>query len=398
MEDIQEKIDQKGYHSKIRLASPDIVHNVYEIDNFDSNEFLNLLSFIKDEDPDSRIVVNKKLYLVSQSYTSNVDFSDCIFNEPFSLENCTFYENVDLRNCTFNSRSNFKRTKFEKKVRFHHTNFNLHCSFENTVFQDLADFFAVNFNVTQQFYLTDFLGITIFSHAVFNHSVQFLYNKTSKDTIISFENATFFQSLDISRANFWCKMSFWKVEITTLPNELWLYETDRTTEKHNFKPSNSYKVLRETYRIIKDTFHREGNQIEALLYYRSEMLIYEKEISSDNNKSYFEDKISLFFNKYSNIFGTSWLQGLGFTLIVTIFFYLSFLLVLSDELNFDFSWFAIATTLKHLVEFLNIAKWDIKPFGIEFYNWAYIVLFIGRIFISYGYYQTIQGFRKYGKS
>ena len=27
-----------------------------------------------------------------------------------------------------------------------------------------------------------------------------------------------------------------------------------------------------------------------------------------------------------------------------------------------------------------------------------IILFIGRIFIGYGYYQTIQAFRKFGKS
>lgn len=29
---------------------------------------------------------------------------------------------------------------------------------------------------------------------------------------------------------------------------------------------------------------------------------------------------------------------------------------------------------------------------------GYAILFIGRIFIGYGYYQTIQAFRKYGKN
>ena len=49
----------------------------------------------------------------------------------------------------------------------------------------------------------------------------------------------------------------------------------------------------------------------------------------------------------------------------------------------------------------------LKPFDDENENslfseskdwFFYLILFIGRIFIGYGYYQTIQAFRKYGKS
>ena len=100
----------------------------------------------------------------------------------------------------------------------------------------------------------------------------------------------------------------------------------------------------------------------------------------------------------SNYFGTSWARGFGFTIFSTLLFYIIFLLTLSSKLEFEWSANSMGSTCKHFIEFLNIANWDIKPFGIENYNWAYIVLFIGRIFIGYGYYQTIQAFRKYGKN
>ena len=46
---------------------------------------------------------------------------------------------------------------------------------------------------------------------------------------------------------------------------------------------------------------------------------------------------------------------------------------------------------------------DLKPFDKdvstqEVSELSYLILFIGRIFIGYGYYQTIQAFRKFGKS
>ena len=55
--------------------------------------------------------------------------------------------------------------------------------------------------------------------------------------------------------------------------------------------------------------------------------------------------------------------------------------------------------LTSLVDVFNITKWsNIKIIDIEISGFSYLLLFIGRIFIGYGYYQTIQAFRKFGKS
>ena len=394
--DFQILINSNNYKGQIFINGSD-EDLFYEIKNFDESMFFGILSFIKKNDSSTKVHINEELAFIDQTIDFKINLSNCIFNELIIFRNCILTEDTDFKDSVFNKKANFKNTKFNKKVRFHRSVFNKTVSFDNTTFKDLADFYDVTFNNIQRFVLTDFLGITIFSHVKFNHQVQFIYNKTSKDTIVSFENAEFKQSLDISRANFWCKLNFWSAKINTSPSELWLYETDSVEKKDNLKHKKAYKVLRETYRIIKDVFQKEGNNIEAISYYMKEMSAYESELKINKNESKFEERLALFFNKQSNEFGTSWTTGLIFTVIVTVFFYSLFLIFLSDELSFDCSWDSAGSLIKHFLEFLNITKWDIKPFGVDF-KWAYIFLFVGRIFIGYGYYQTIQAFRKYGKS
>ncbi|UVD80041.1 hypothetical protein NWE55_01745 [Myroides albus] len=242
-------------------------------------------------------------------------------------------------------------------------------------------------------------------------------NKVSSNSIISFESAIFKQSLDISRANFWCKLTFWNSEIeNTIPKEIGLYCTDDIEKVSVLEPKKeAYKKIRESYRIIKNEFTKEGNAIDSLDFFNYEMIAYKEEkrrdIEREEKRRDIEKKLSEFFiwlrftndrfliwlNKISNDNGTNWFRGICFTLIITLIFYLIFLLTISGELMFSTSKLALKSTLKHFVEFLNVSKWDIKPFGIDSYDYGYVVLFIGRLFIAYGYYQTIQAFRKYGK-
>jgi len=389
-------INNNNYENSIFVKNT--THPSFEIKNFSEDEFIDLINFIKSTlNPLSEIHINEEVTFYQKTFYDSIDLSKCVFNKSIIFRECVFKKNVSIKESDFKAQTVFKKSKFEGKVRFHHSKFRTSVNFENSIFMDLVDFYQSTFYQNQQFFLTDFLGVTIFSHAKFKKQVQFLYNKTHRDTIISFENAVFKESLDLSRANFWCKMSFWNTWIKYNPEQLWLYETDEIQEIQIGKPLNAYKRLRETYRIIKDVYTKEGNHIAALNFYKNEMLIFNKEIDlKENNK--FEDLFSLFFNRVSNLFGTSWLRGVAFTLIITTIFYSFFLATMSDQLYFVISHKSISETTKHLIEFLNIAKWDIKPFGIVDYNWGYVVLFIGRIFIGYGYYQTIQAFRKYGKS
>lgn len=164
---------------------------------------------------------------------------------------------------------------------------------------------------------------------------------------------------------------------------------------------------------------------------------------------YGSDKIILIANKISNDFGTNWVKGVLFTICITILTYitLSFsmlglevfsiiliiymsivaLFISIDSMAKKKIYF-IGTILSIIVlvfytysirkyfnfrisikiindfigDFINIhtfISWkDLKINHKEVTGISLLILFIGRIFIGYGYYQTIQAFRKFGKS
>lgn len=423
-------IDKSDFKNYISLSLENN-HFKVEIINIgditESDFFLALFYFIrKDISSTNKITIIDPVIFEDETFTGIAKLSNCSFKEEVIFEKCTFNDKVYFSESIFEKGINFYQTRFESKIRFIHSTFNTSAEFQDTTFIDLVDFSDSIFKGSQQFIYTDFLDKAIFSRVIFEKQTQFLYNKVESNSIISFENAKFNQALDISRANFWCKLNFWGAKIVWASDDMEFYQTVNINEAPCKENNEALKRLRESCRIIKNEFTKDNNKIEALEYHKSEMNLYHKELHhklKSNIKTgaqgwklikkqqfanfiqyifnffkQFGERITLLFNKYSNHFGTSWGLGLIFTLLITLFFYILFLLSLPQKLSFIWTETAISATFKHFVEFLNITNWSIKPFGIENYNWAYLVLFIGRIFIGYGYYQTIQAFRKYGKN
>lgn len=111
-----------------------------------------------------------------------------------------------------------------------------------------------------------------------------------------------------------------------------------------------------------------------------------------------QDKLLLWFNKNSNIFGTDWVVGINFTILVTLVAYI-IILYSSPNLLFLPNLEGVGNFLKGLVDILNLTDWNnITILDEKLTTWQYIFLFIGRIFVAYGVYQTVQAFRKFGKS
>ena len=111
------------------------------------------------------------------------------------------------------------------------------------------------------------------------------------------------------------------------------------------------------------------------------------------------DKITLWFNKNSNKFDTNWIAGVNFSILVGFITYFMVLLFMNNDIELDTSTEGISNFITSLVDVFNLTKWgDLKIIDIRLEGFPYLLLFIGRIFIGYGYYQTIQAFRKFGKS
>ena len=398
VEEAENIIQQSEFKNNINLIEDDGKIK-FEVKNIDLEKFIELILFIENLlSKNDRIIIKERIIYYKKESSDRIDLSNCIFHEEVKFEKCTFIENVLIKNTIFKNNVSFKESKFLLKIRFHWSKFEKTVDFYNTVFENLVDFYRAEFKETQKFALTDFLDRAIFSNVIFHRQIQFVYNKVRIDSMISFENATFKEALDISRANFWCKVHFWGVKTNNNPKEIWLYQTDNIEQKEILNQIIGLKRIRESFRIIKQSFRTDGNNIEALDFHKNEMIIYQKELQEKNKKTKKEDKIILWFNKNSNLFGTSWKCGLLFTLLTSLFFYGIYLISLSNQLELDWSFNGFNIMVKNYVQFLNLTVWDIKPFGIENYNLGYLPLFIGRIFIGYGYYQTIQAFRKYGKN
>ena len=111
------------------------------------------------------------------------------------------------------------------------------------------------------------------------------------------------------------------------------------------------------------------------------------------------DKITLWFNKNSNEFDTNWIAGVNFSILVGFITYFMVLLFMNNDIELDTSTEGISNFITSLVDVFNLTKWvNLEIIDIRLEGFPYLLLFIGRIFIGYGYYQTIQAFRKFGKS
>lgn len=331
-----------------------------------------------------------------------IDLRHLIFENKVTFEECTFDKNTFFTGTKFCKELSFAGSKFQKKVRFHWCRFEDTVSFENTTFNGLADFYKSIFKKNQQFVRTDFLDVSIFSNMTFEEEVQFYYNKTKSDSIISFENATFRKGLDISRANFWCKLNFWGVQMPNFDpksiRDSAFYQSDQGKDEdieESHKRESSLRKIRESFRIIKNELRKENNHIESMKFHHLEMKTYHEELKCDRYKN-ISKEIILYLNKISNNYGLKWERGVVFTLSVSLIFYILFLY--SVGLRLEFTPTSVGQWIKHLLQFINLTNWNYAPFGINEYDYAYLILFIGRIFIGYGIYQTVQAFRQYGKN
>ncbi|WP_454961223.1 pentapeptide repeat-containing protein [Capnocytophaga leadbetteri] len=385
---------------------------------------------------------------------SEVNFKKSNFIGNIYFSEAFFETDVDFSGSQFNTIS-FGNAIFDRNVRFHKTTFNNNIDFFNTSFNNLVEFYRAHFYKPIQFHFTDFLDRAIFSNTIFYREAQFLYNKVENNSYINFESAIFKRGLDISRSNFNCNLNFWNTTIEEDGEDYIFKNIDDIKYKNDFEAHNEvpsiYKQLRETYRIIKDNSYKQNNKIEALEFSKREMLVYERELKSVSSKNN-NDKLLLLANKISNNFGTNWLRGILFTASAGVITYLlmlcclpfihntyiiisfSFIIIIISTYSFlnknidSFLPILILIILSLLltiilfkspflykenicikdyiipdfIKILNVI--DLKPFEKEensIFNLSglsYLFLFIGRIFIGYGYYQTIQAFRKFGKS
>ena len=251
----------------------------------------------------------------------NSQFMNCTFNKALELEHITIekplfnnseyrtinMQKLDIRNCEFEDRFILNKyniesvsitgSVFKKKFEFKE-NTTTSLNIENSNFTELAEFFGTSFI---KFYIyksifTDYIG---FEHCTFGKDdvddigvSEFKYSTFLN--FVNFRNTKFLSGLDLENTNFKESPNFLKSEI------------------------DLGKTNRETFRILKYSFDKIGNHVEANRFFAFEMQKYKEELSS--NSWYEQKKLVLWFNNKISNFGQDFYRPLAMLLLSIVIF------------------------------------------------------------------------------
>jgi uncharacterized protein YjbI with pentapeptide repeats len=387
----------------------------------------------------SKSYFEKEVRFCNAKFLKEVNFSQSIFNNNLNFSKAQFNQEVLFEKTRFLGETDFSNVELKWHVKYALAEFSGITSFKNAKFLYASNFYGAVFNKETNFVNANFQratfnkskfqGSTYFDYAQFSDDalfdeieltgdlqfkrVQFLnftnFRIISNGTgILNFESSSFDKLLDLRQSH---------ISNVILTNALFkgiVNFTDGQFNKMNltgavfkevglFKNCSIDQADRETFRIAKHELLKINNKIDALLYHKKEMMAYWEELCQSKWYQNRAEKFILIMNRISNGFGLNWWRGIVFTGLTALIFFIPYLLCLKNPYfqwgweSWSAFWEVTGQTVKYYVEFFYAAhKLDFmeqyEPRGI-----AYVLDMVGRVFITYGYYQTIQAFRKYGR-
>lgn len=342
----------------------------------------------------------KGIPLVTEAEENNAQ--EDLFNQ---VETNIFSESIKFKECVFQKQIQFDDLIFDGKFRMHDCVLK-EVSFRNTTFNNLADFWATTFTKKTIFYKTDFNKTSVFSMATFNDNVLFTYALFGSKAI--FARTKFKKGIDISQTIISGSLQLFDLHFNFKKYDaIYVGADDKTYQ--NFIDRDAIIPLENkvhTFQVLKKAFEDIGNYSDSILMLREEKRALKKLVkhklkdkNPDTNKG---DKWILRLNRLSNHYRSDFRNVIWFTLGVTIVFGL-LTLVFTEEFQRHFCWGCefdkdtFTKGVKFLFNFLNPARriTYLDNFDLRFYGIAYLFDFLGRIAVGYGFYQTVQAFRKY---
>ncbi len=178
-----------------------------------------------------------------------------------------------------------------------------------------------------------------------------------------------------------------KVNFKKYPKKVLSYSTDPQVGYGIKEKSKRTANLKDIYNQLKQIAKRTG-EVDISNKYQS--LEHKQLLLS---KRFGFDSILLSLNLISNNNGRSWFIGVLFTVFIAFLFFLLYLKIL--DISFSYT-----ESFKDYVLFISsFPKLQLEKYSELNSKWSVsLVIWLSRIFISYGIYQTIAAFRKYGKA
>jgi len=289
-------------------------------------------------------------------------FKECTLNSELKLNKIEHIERLTLLQCNINDRVyinnckninvlNIRYSICSKKVEIKDCTNIENLSFYNTKFKTTIDLFGSALGKTE-FEKTDFENVVVFENTTFKENVNFKFSTFSK--LGMFKKAIFTKSLDLEDAIIQSDMNFYKI----------------TSEKD--KEKNILVKNRETARIIKNSFERENNIIEANKYYALEMEQREEELKNDIKSKFWEWFVFKIHGISSN-HSQDWVLAL-FWIISFTFVYSHFKIYGNQTAN---EYYTILLMLSFIVIFFSIEiAYLYKKIAYKFMPFIIIISFL----------------------
>lgn len=293
--------------------------------------------------------------------------------EKIIIENCIFEQKFKLNNYCIQYLV-CKNTIFKNKFEFKE---NILTSFivDNSNFSGLSDFFGCTFFAFKIYksIFDDFVG---FETCIFGT------DKKSKDEIAQFKYVTFTNFLNFRNTQFKSGLDIENINLKEAPNFL--------NSKIELCNTN-----RETFRILKYSFDKIGNNIEANKYFVKEMKKYREELSQKSLKGHIQEKLVFNLNDIFSDFGQSYIKPI---LLLFIFAFLYMLVLYGYEENILYKIYEpVNIYIKPVIDVINNMTKNILPFGKFLKNDLEFVSLIFYIIFSTLIWQTIVSIKRYTK-
>jgi hypothetical protein len=326
----------------------------------------------------------KEISFINTSFEGDAIFTNLIFDNYFRLYGSTFYSEVIFAHSELNKKTVFfthnnNRVQFKGNVNFTGIKFKK-ANFWNFTFDKDVIFCNTRFDCEVFFTEATFSGNVIFKSEKPSGLTEFSKNIYFDRAII---NNIQFEDLFITNP-----ISFNDTKINNITiNNVNCINTSLAlngTKIRNIKNEG-------TARFLKLEATKSSNAFLALEFKSKEMEMRYNNLEWATN---FSEKIVLFLNKISNNHGIDWIRGICFTIITWVAFF-SLLIMCRDGIGSNFIW-QDANLLRESVQYLWLFN-GLDGLSAKC-NFSEIIIYIlGKILISYGIFQSVSAFRKYGK-
>ncbi len=318
----------------------------------------------------------KDLYLYSSYFDKNVSIqmtniemfssSDCNYNEVLNLNNFNDYDTSDDKMVMIRLTDKNQGSIVIERIYCEITLAGI--NFGNISFKDIY---------IKVIYIYDFQNLGLISFSDIKSGEDFIIENsvTGKmnflNTDINLFSKIVIANSDLDGANF-----------KKYPETIFSYGAGYGIKEKKLRNANLKDIYNQFKRIARNKGDIDtANKFESLEH--KQLLL---------SKRFGFDSILLFLNLISNNNGRSWPRGVLFTLGIGFLFFYLYLKTICITFHFN-------DCYQDYIRFISsFPKLELKEYESLNEEWkTQLVLWLSRIFLSYGIYQTIAAFRKYGK-